>query len=301
MIRRTLAILAVALVAAPAAHAVPVDGGTANFRQGTRGTSLPIRAGHLINGEGVLKLKRRLTIGRGPRKVVLRALEIDLRPGGAVTALVDGLRQVVFEVDTADALIGTNPTRIRIRRVRLFTAGALDGLDRKVLLGVAAEPRYLTLAGGQTLVQLDQAFRDALTAAQVTPGANEGAVIDSNGAAQFPISRGRLFLGRKGRSTIDHGGGLTFSQMAGPALRFTDFLLNTRDGIVSGRIEEPGPRVELMTVDLEALVFTPGAATIGASAAALTAAGAEALNAALGSSFTEGTAFGTIAVEAVIQ
>lgn len=298
---RTLLVLILMLATAASAEAIPLRSGTATFNQGSRGTVLPIRAGNIENGEGVLQLKRRLTIGRRSNQVVMRALEVDLRPGGVVTAVVDGLRQVVFDVDDSNALVGDNPTRVRIRRVRLLTAGALRGLDRKVLLGVAAQPRFITVAGGQTELTFDATFADALAAAKVTPGANEGAVVTDSGAFSFPVSRGRYYTGRRGRSAIDHGGGLTFSKASAPALRFTDFLLNISDGVLSGRVNESAARVELMVVGIESAVFDSQELRISSSKVTLTTAGAEALNDNVGTAFAEGATVGGLNVSAAFR
>ena len=118
MIRRTLAPIVCFLLLAPAAEAVPVEQGKVKLGA----TALKIAGGNIENGEGTLRLKGKVKADG----VVLRGLQIDLRANGIVTARTGGLRQPVFTVKTGKAKVGTNPTKIRIRKVQLVPTGALD-------------------------------------------------------------------------------------------------------------------------------------------------------------------------------
>ncbi len=128
-------------------------------------------------------------------------------------------------------------------------------------------------------------------------------MIDDNGRAQFPISRGRIFLDKKGGGSIDHGGGLSFAKENVVELRLTDFKLRPGTGaVLLARVNESDNRVPIASIELQPFTFARNQALIADSPAVLTVDGAATLNTELGTGrFAEGAPLGLITVDAVIQ
>ena len=299
--RLLLAATAATLMLAAPAGAVPILEGSVKFRFDDRKVALPILGGKLEDEEGTLRLQGRMAIGKGAKRVVLRGIVVEVRPGGAVTAKVGKLRRKVFSLDMSDAKVGPLPA-IRINNIRIRSAGILRNRNIRGTMRVYAAPRYLRFAGGRSELTIDQSFRTTLQSEQITIGAHEGATVTEEGAYAFPITTGRMIFGERLSGSIDHSGGITFTKENTPRLRLDDYLVVIREGILRARAND-GDRAGVFSTPLPNPTFVGNdAVTFADVPVTLTATGASVLNQTLESDdFTAGMTVGVLTVNAAVD
>ena len=112
----------------------------------------------------------------------------------------------------------------------------------------------------------------------------------------FPVTGGAVDLGTLA-GTIEHRGGITFYNLRnGKRLSVSDFVIDTRTGTLTGRVNRTATRVPVFTLDLSAATVSAQGSkvAVGNIDVRLTAVAAGALNQSLGTSvFAGGLDLGT--------
>ena len=188
----------------------------------------------------------------------------------------------------------------------LATTGALAAV---LLTGgltgtAAAAPTTATpLAGGTTTVTTGPGIATTLLRNGILPlatppgrqsfGYGQGGITTS---FSFPVTGGAVDLATLA-GTIRHRGGIVFVNLrTGKKLTVSDFVIDTRTGTLTGRVNRTATRVPVFTLDLPAATVSASGdkVKVGNIDVRLTAAAAGALNQALGTSvFAGGLDLGT--------
>jgi hypothetical protein len=193
---------------------------------------------------------------------------------------------------------------------RLVRTLAATGTLAAVLLtgGLAgtasAAPSTATpLAGGTTTVTTGPGIATTLLRNGILPlatppgrqsfGYGQGGLTTS---FSFPVTGGAVDLGTLA-GTIKHRGGIVFINLRnGKRLTVSDFIIDTRTGTLTGRVNRTATRVPVFTLDLSAATVSASGhkVKVGNIDVRLTAVAAGALNQALGTSvFAGGLDLGT--------
>jgi Htaa len=112
----------------------------------------------------------------------------------------------------------------------------------------------------------------------------------------FPVTGGAVDLATLA-GTITHRGGITFVNLrSGKRLAVSDFVIDTRTGTLTARVNRTSTRIAVFTLDLSAATVDAAGTTVkvGNIDVRLTAGAADALNQALGTHvFADGLDLGT--------
>jgi hypothetical protein len=185
------------------------------------------------------------------------------------------------------------------RVVRLaFLMVALAAASLGLAAPAAAADRQVHLDGGRTVLTVDRATLKVLTDNDVSVTPIRGA--SANGRSfTFPITGGSVDA-ESLAGTIEHSGGLRFSE-GGDRLGVQDFVIDTKEGVLTARVSGTKTRVPLLKLDLGSAHIDRGHGSVVISnvRASLTGEAADALNEAFDVSlFEKGLAIGTAKVTA---
>lgn len=279
---------------------------------GRRSIRFPITGGDVspVSGGGFLSHRGGLVLQRGSRRLVLGFPRLRLKQGGTLTARVGDQRVTVASVKTRGRRIRARGIDTLITQVRLtLTSTAARAIEQTL----DVEGLYGGMHLGRVTTSI--AYRNVLVDAGGTTVDLAGefvARLDAEGIGRSPLpkteSRGNGLLfpivsGTVGRSTVAgrlrHLGGLALVR-GETTLRLERPILDLRDGgelsVLVGT-----SRVSLGTVSTAGATAEPGDATepfvVRDVGLTLTAAAADALNGAFGSSaFAAGQPLGTALV-----
>ncbi len=275
------------------------------------GVAFPITGGSIAPATGAGRIDHGggLALRAGDTRVALRSFRVHVGARRAIlTARVGGGRLTALTLSLRNAKVLRNGIGTTIRGVRALLSGqaarALNAafdtslFARGLPIGsvtVRATPAQVELAGGATTLALDSGAAAALAslgvqAAPVDPASAAG------GGLSFPITGGKLDA-KSFAGSVRHSGGIRLSK--GPtAVELTSFTINVDSdpdltALVGGR------RVSILNLDLAQLGAQVRGRRIMLAGvrATLTAAAAQALNAAFSTSaFSEGLLVGTASV-----
>lgn len=279
------------------------------------GIVFPITGGKLAadGSAGIVKHAGALRLGGGHEKLTLRRPVAKLNSNPKLTVKVGGNRIKLLKLKTNGAKVSRNGFGTEIKRVK----GKLSGIAAKVLhdlyglpvkkgtpfgkLTITAEPETVQLASEvDTTLALDQGAVDALSSLGIS-AAPIGPATAGPGGLAFPITGGKVNLADLS-GKIRHSGGISLSK-DGTVVDLTKFTI-VLDGDPDLTAIVGGQRVSILSLDLSnAAVDVSGRQIeVGGVEARLTAAAAEALNAAFSTTaFTEGFLLGTAAVDAIAE
>jgi len=191
-------------------------------------------------------------------------------------------------------------------RHRVLRTVALAGVAAAALLvtgpagtasaAPAAPAAATALTGGTTTVTTGPGIAGILPLA-VPPGRQSfGYSGGLTTSFSFPVTGGAVDLGTLA-GTIEHRGGITFLNIRnGKRLTVSDFVIDTRTGELTGRVNRTTTRVPVFTLDLSAATVSAKGkkVAVGNIDVRLTEAAAGALNQALGTHvFAPGLDLGT--------
>jgi hypothetical protein len=328
-------VVALALVAAPAASAEKVDleGGATIVRvdRGTlaavtgagvaiaptgaadatgRRVRFPISGGRLDLGTGAGRIDHRggLRFSRDGRSLKLTRFRIR---GTYLSALAGGERVNILRVRTGNAVIRRTATQTRISRVDLeLTRAAARALNatlgtslfaRGIRLGratVHADASELFIEGGSTSLALDSGAAAALASQGITPGLVAPATANTDGSLAFPITRGRVDAETLA-GLVRHSGGLSLTKGSTRVeLTRFDIVIDSTPQLTA---LVGGSRVPILNLDVSGLTRDVDGldVTLGNVRATLTAEAAAALNQAFSTTaFSEGLLIGVATVRA---
>lgn len=188
---------------------------------------------------------------------------------------------------------------MRLRHLLRLTLLVLTLLATSVAVATSAQASStVRIKGGDTALTVDQGTLDVLTANKVAVTPIRPAKAAGRTFA-FPIVRGRVDAATLA-GTIDHSGGLQFA--AGQKkLGVQDFVIDTRQGVLTARVSGTHTRIPLLKLDLSKAHVDKGRKQVVVDnvTASLTAPAAAALNKTFGVTlFTEGLKIGVAKVTA---
>ena len=328
------AIVAALLAAAPASAKVTLAGGSTTLKlaPGTakalqangvsvapltparvRGgaVAFPITGGSIApaSGAGWIDHGGGLALRAGNTRVTLRNFRVHVGARRAIlTARAGGGRLTALTLSLRNAQVVRNGVGTTIRGVRALLSGqaaralnaafATNLFARGLPIGsltVRATPAQVELAGGATRLALDPGAAAALASlgVQAAPVAPASA---ADGGLSFPITRGKLDA-KSFAGSFRHSGGIRLSK-GSTAVELTSFTVNVdSDPDLTALVG--GGRVSILNLDLAQLdaQLRGRRIALGGVRATLTAAAAQALNAAFATSaFSEGLPIGTASV-----
>ncbi len=185
---------------------------------------------------------------------------------------------------------------VRLAFLMVALAAASFGLAAPA--AAADAHRQVHLDGGRTVLTVDRATLKVLTDNDVSVTPIRGA--SANGRSfTFPITGGSVDA-ESLAGTIEHSGGLRFSE-GGDRLGVQDFVIDTKEGVLTARVSGTKTRVPLLKLDLGSAHIDRGHGSVVISnvRASLTGEAADALNEAFDVSlFEKGLAIGTAKVTA---
>lgn len=284
---------------------------------GPDGIGFPIRGGVLNPKTGASQLVHSggLRFQKGSRQIDLTDFVVNTGSfASTLTARVNGRSFAqIIDLKTKNASVSSSALAITVSGVdaKLSATGAAalnralgtslftGGLKLGSVTINAAKP-FAILEGGATSLALDPAAGQALSSLGVAVAPVAPATAGPKGLS-FPIVSG-FVRGRDLAGTIVHRGGITFSAANGKSLTVTDFVIDTRRGVLTAAAG--GARVDLLKLDLSApaVSATDDEIVIGNVPASLTATAAQALNATFGvTAFTEGLRIGVATVDAEVR
>jgi hypothetical protein len=272
--------------------AFPISGGTLDTATA---------AGRVDHGGGL-----RLRAGR--TTVDLRSFRVSIGRSASLSALVGGRRVTILSLGTGDAAIGLkgasltgggvtaslNATGARALNqafgVRAFRSGLRLGTVR-----IEAAPRTVVdVTGGTTDLALEPATAQALVGAGIHPFPLAPATA-SGTTFSFPIKPESEVASTLATGTIAHGGGIALTKdQTTVNLTAFDIRLDATPSLFAN-VNGSGQFAEVVDLDLSNPTVTPGqgSITVGGVVARLSAAGAQAVNAAFGTNLPAGTPLGT--------
>ena len=183
----------------------------------------------------------------------------------------------------------------------LFVAGPA-GTASAAPKAPAAPTAATALTGGTTTVTTGPGIastllRNGILPLAVPPGRQSfGYSGGLTTSFSFPVTGGAVDLGTLA-GTIEHRGGITFLNVRnGKKLTVSDFVIDTRTGVLTGRVNGTDTRVPVFTLDLSAATVSAKGkkVTVGNIDVLLTEVAAGALNQTLGTHvFAGGLDLGT--------
>jgi hypothetical protein len=330
------AIVATLLTAAPASAKVTLAGGSTTLRlaPGTAkalqangvsvapltpararggGVAFPITGGSIApaSGAGRIDHSGGLALRAGNTRVTLRNFRVHVGARRAIlTAQAGRARLTALTLSLRNAKVVRNGLGTTIRGVRALLSGqAAKALNaafdtnlfaRGLPIGsvtVRATPAQVELAGGSTTLALDSGAAAALTSLGVQAAPVDPASA-ANGGLSFPSTGGKLDA-KSFAGSARHSGGIRLSK-GSTAVELTSFTINVdSDPDLTALVG--GQRASILNLDLAQLdaQVRDRRITLAGVRATLTAAAAQALNAAFSTSaFTEGLLVGTATVTA---
>lgn len=193
-------------------------------------------------------------------------------------------------------------------RHRVLRSLAIAGAAATLLVAIpagtasAAPDAATALRGGTTTVTTGPGIagtllRNGILPLAVPPGRQSfGYDRGLTTSFSFPVTGGAVDLGTLA-GTIEHRGGITFLNLRnGKRLTVSDFVIDTRTGTLTGRVNRTATRVPVFTLDLSAATVSAahGRVAVGNIDVRLTAVAAGALNQTLGTHvFAGGLDLGT--------
>lgn len=276
----------------------------------------PVTGGQLdpATAKGQIRHSGGLRFSAGKRSLVARSFTIGTA-AGILTGKVGKATVPLFKVDLSKAKVTRAGLGVKVRGAVLSLTGASAGALNKtfkvklfkpgLVIGNAAVTvnfaKVKLAAKGSTDLTLDPGTAEALTSLGVTAAPIGPATALPSGALSFPITGGLAdtssFAGR-----IGHSGGISLTA-GSTTVELTDFTINV-DGDPDLTAKVGDARVSILSLDLSNLEagVKGQKITLANVTAKLTAAAADALNAAFGvSAFTEGLVLGTATVNAVAR
>jgi hypothetical protein len=330
------AIVAALLAAAPASAKVTLAGGSTTLKlaAGTAkalqsngvsvapltparvrggGVAFPITGGSIApaSGAGRIDHSGGLALRAGNTRVTLRNFRVHVGARRAIlTARAGNARLTALTLSLRKAKIVRNGLGTSIRGVRALLSGqaarALNAafdthlFARGLPIGsitVRATPGQVELARGATTLALDSGAAAALASLGVQAGPIDPASA-AKGGLSFPITGGRLDA-KSFAGSVRHSGGIRLSK-GSTAVELTSFTINVdSDPDLTALVG--GQRVSILNLDLSQLdaQVRGRRITLAGVRATLTAAAAQALNAAFSTNaFAEGLLIGTATVAA---
>jgi hypothetical protein len=281
-------------------------------RVGASGLTFPVTGGRInpANLRGSVEHDGAIRFRAGGRTVVLRDPRYTIGARrSTLSAEVGGDRLTIASLSLRGARVGTDgPLTKTARNIRAsLTAGAARALNRAFSTSLFAGGLRLgtvrteielgdaVFAGGATSLALDPGAASALQSLNITPGVIAPATAGSAGLS-FPITGGTVDAATLA-GEIAHSGGITLTR-GSTVVELRDFTIGIDDTPALSALVG-GQRVEILTLDVANVRRAASGRTVTVSnvVAKLTAAAANALNQAFGTTaFQEGLTLGTATV-----
>jgi hypothetical protein len=279
-------------------------------RVGASGLTFPVTGGSVNPASlaGSVSHRGGITFRAGGKRLTLRNFTYRIGGRSTLSAQVGSSRVTILSLNTSRARVTRAGLNTRASGVRVsLTQAAATALNRTfgvrtfrrgLRLGtVRTELRYGQIAfrGGETRLALDPGAGQALASLGISAAPIDPASAKAGGLA-FPITGGKVNA-RTLAGEITHSGGLALTRDA-TRVELRDFTIGI-DGSPALSALVGGQRVEILSLDVSDITTRVNGrnVTVSGVVARLTAAAAQALNDAFGTTaFAEGLTLGTAQV-----